>query len=155
MCTYTTEQTPVTGSGKGAPGWFALRQATVYYDHPVHAQAAHTLNIDLADPSRGPAARVALELTAESALDLVDAIHAALAAVPPDLLELDPARRAGAGDRGGQWSRSRCQGRATVTPGAAVSSAASAAPASDSGTVPVTSADGSRAPLSISASIAG
>lgn len=90
MCTYTTVQTPVTGSGKGPDGWFALRRATVYYDHPVHAQAEHTPNIDLADPSRGPGGRVAVELTAASALDLVDAIHAALAAVPPGLAEIDP-----------------------------------------------------------------
>jgi hypothetical protein len=90
MCTYTTEQTSITGSGKGAAGWFDLRTATVYYDHPVHAQAEHTLNIDFADPTRGPAARIAVELTAESALALVDTIRAALAAVPPELLATAP-----------------------------------------------------------------
>jgi hypothetical protein len=35
MCTYLTENVGVTGSGKGAAGWFALREATVYFDHPV------------------------------------------------------------------------------------------------------------------------
>ncbi len=45
--------------------------------------AKHTLNIDLADPSRGPAARAAVELTAASARDLVEAINAALASAPP------------------------------------------------------------------------
>jgi hypothetical protein len=88
MCTYTTEQRAITGSGKGRSGWFDLSTATVYYDHPVHAQAEHTLNIDFADPSQGPAARVAVELTAESALALVDAIRDALAAVPPELTGL-------------------------------------------------------------------
>jgi hypothetical protein len=88
MCTYTTEQRPISGSGKGAGGWFGLSTATVYYDHPVHAQAEHTLNIDFADPSRGPAARVAVELSAASALALVDAIRDALGAVPPELLDL-------------------------------------------------------------------
>jgi hypothetical protein len=75
------------GSAKG-PGsnWFRVTGATVYYDHPVHAMAAHTLNIDLTDPSRGPGARVALELTAASARDLVQAIDAALATVPEELL---------------------------------------------------------------------
>lgn len=90
MCTYTTEQAPVEGSGKGAGGWFRLSTVTVYYDHPVHALADHTLNIDFADPAAGPAARVAVELTAESALALVDAIRAALAAVPADLTGLSP-----------------------------------------------------------------
>jgi hypothetical protein len=47
--------------------------------------AEHTLNIDLADPSLGAAARVAVELTAASARDLVTAIEAALASVPEEL----------------------------------------------------------------------
>jgi hypothetical protein len=59
--------------------------ASVYFDHPVHAMAEHTLNIDVADPARGPQARVALELTAESARELVKAINAALAAAPAAL----------------------------------------------------------------------
>ena len=86
MCTYTTIQTPIEGSAKGAGGsWLRVHEATVYFDHPVHAMAEHTLNIDLADPSRGPSARVAMELTAASARDLVAAINAALAAVPAEL----------------------------------------------------------------------
>ena len=86
MCTYTTEKIDITGSGKGAAGWFALSDATVYFDHPVHAMAEHTLNIDFRNPGKGPAARVAVELTAESARALVAAIEAALSAVPPALV---------------------------------------------------------------------
>jgi hypothetical protein len=47
--------------------------------------AEHTLNIDLTDPSRGPAQRVAVELTARSARELVAAIEAALASAPAGL----------------------------------------------------------------------
>jgi hypothetical protein len=97
MCTYTTERRPIEGSGKGPDGWFRLTTATVYYDHPVHAMADHTLNIDLAAPSKGPQARVAVELTAESALELVDAIMSALAAAPADLTGLPADRVASAG----------------------------------------------------------
>jgi hypothetical protein len=87
MCTYNTVRTEMDGSAKGPHGrWFHVTDATVYYDHPVHAMAEHTLNIDLADPSRGPAARVAVELTATSARALAAAIEEALAAVPEDLL---------------------------------------------------------------------
>jgi Family of unknown function (DUF6295) len=86
MCTYNTEKIEVAGSGKGASGWFALTDATVYFDHPVHAMAAHTLNIDFLNPAQGPSARVAVELTAESARALAAAIEAALAAVPPALV---------------------------------------------------------------------
>jgi hypothetical protein len=86
MCTYATVQSAMTGSAKGPGGsWFRVTDATVYYDHPVHAMAEHTLNIDLADPSRGPAARVAVELTAASARELVAAIQAALASAPAEL----------------------------------------------------------------------
>ena len=79
MCTYATIREAVDGSAKGPGGsWFRVTDATVYYDHPVHAMAEHTLNIDLTDPERGPGARVALELTADSARRLRDAIEAAL-----------------------------------------------------------------------------
>ena len=86
MCTYTTERRTVTGSGKGPDRWTRLDTATVYYDHPVHASAEHTLNIDLAPRDGAPGDRVALELTAEAALALADAIRAALGAVPAALL---------------------------------------------------------------------
>jgi hypothetical protein len=83
MCTYATVRENVVGSAKGPGGtWFHVTDATVYYDHPVHAMAEHTLNIDLADPSRGPGARVAVELTRESATRLVAAVQAALASAP-------------------------------------------------------------------------
>jgi Family of unknown function (DUF6295) len=96
MCTYTTEHREARGSGKGPDGWFRLESATVYYDHPVHAMAEHTLNIDLAARSRGPRARVAVELTAESALELAEAIMSALSAVPPELTGLSADRLASA-----------------------------------------------------------
>jgi hypothetical protein len=88
MCTYATASAQVTGSAKGPGGqWFPVSRVTAYFDHPVHAMAEHTLNIDVADPSRGPTARVALELTAASARALMAAVQAALDAVPPDLAE--------------------------------------------------------------------
>jgi hypothetical protein len=85
VCTYVTHQVDMAGSGKGPDGWFGLTQASVYVDHPYDAPYEHTLNIDFADPARGPAARVAVELTEESALALIDAIRAALASAPPGI----------------------------------------------------------------------
>lgn len=87
MCTYNTEHAQLVGSAKGRQGWFSVSEATVYYDHPVHAAAGHTLNIDVADPSGGPGGRIAMELTAGSARELVAAIERALDRVPPELLE--------------------------------------------------------------------
>jgi hypothetical protein len=65
VCTYITETLSIEGSTKGAGGWFRVTDATVYFDHPAHAQAGHTLNIDFRRPADGPSARVAIELTKE------------------------------------------------------------------------------------------
>lgn len=87
MCTHDTVHADLAGSAKGPNGdWFGVTDATVYYDHPVHAFAVHTLNIDFVAPAKGPTARVAVELTAESARALAAAIHAALDAVPAEIL---------------------------------------------------------------------
>jgi hypothetical protein len=86
MCTYVTENIAAAGSGKGAQGWFGLSEVTVYFDHPVHALADHTLNIDFKNPDLGPSARVAVELTPQTARALVAAIESALAAAPAGLL---------------------------------------------------------------------
>jgi uncharacterized protein DUF6295 len=85
MCTYLTEKVAIDGSGKGAAGWFEVTSASVYVDHPVHAPYAHTVNIDFLNPALGASARVAVELTEESALALVEAIQKALAAAPAGL----------------------------------------------------------------------
>jgi hypothetical protein len=86
MCTYATVKTHIDGSAKGPAGsWFHVTDGTVYFDHPVHAMAEHTLNIDFADPQKGPGARVAVELTAGSARELVAAIQAALDSAPAEL----------------------------------------------------------------------
>jgi hypothetical protein len=86
MCTYATLNTDIDGSAKGPESkWFHVSHGTVYFDHPVHAMADHTLNIDFTDPTRGPSARVAVELTASSARALVEAIEGALASAPADM----------------------------------------------------------------------
>ncbi|MEU7696495.1 DUF6295 family protein [Microbispora hainanensis] len=85
MCTYLTEKFRIDGAAKGGSGWFTVTDGMVYVDHPYHATQEHTVNIDLANPAEGPSARVAIELTEEGALALVEAIHKALAAAPPGL----------------------------------------------------------------------
>ncbi len=79
MCTMISTQVEIEGSGKGTAGWFAVRQAAVSFDHPFHAAAEHALNIDFVDEAKGPGARVAVELTAESARALAGTIMAVLA----------------------------------------------------------------------------
>jgi uncharacterized protein DUF6295 len=86
MCTYLTEKIEVAGSGKGAAGWMKLTDATVYFDHPQHAPAEHTLNIDFLNPAGGPSARIAVELTADSARALAKAIETTLESAPPGMI---------------------------------------------------------------------
>ena len=82
MCTYLTKHLEMDGSGKGAAGWIRVTAASVYFDHPAHAPADHTLNVDLLNPDLGPTARVALELEPRSARQLAEAILELLSADP-------------------------------------------------------------------------
>jgi hypothetical protein len=72
------ERAEVEGSGKGSAGWFAITRANVSYDHPFDAPLEHALNIDFVNESLGPGARVAVELSAQSARSLVETIQAVL-----------------------------------------------------------------------------
>jgi hypothetical protein len=78
MCSYITEQADIMGHGKGASDWLPLTRANVYYDHPVSAPLDHALIIDFTNEAQGASARVAVELSAQSARELVRAIQAAL-----------------------------------------------------------------------------
>ncbi|MCC6500353.1 MAG: hypothetical protein IT313_08825 [Anaerolineales bacterium] len=74
MCTMIVEKVKIDGSGKSASGWFTLDQANVSYDHPFHAPMEHALNIDFVNESKGPSARVAVELSEAAARELVKTI---------------------------------------------------------------------------------
>lgn len=79
MCTMIVQQAPMEGSGKGAAGWFPVQQANVSYDHPFNASMDHALNIDFVNEAQGVGARVAVELSVDSAKKLVETIMAVLA----------------------------------------------------------------------------
>ena len=78
MCTMLTLQTKIECCGKGAQGWFDLREANISYDHPFHFHLEHSLNIDFVNAAQGPSARVAVELTPEAARELAMTILATL-----------------------------------------------------------------------------
>src|SRR3989454_3018486 len=74
-------QNEVSRSGKGQKGWFKLERVNVSYDHPSDARLDHTSNIDFVNEKEGPSARVAVELSPESARKLAEAILTALSQV--------------------------------------------------------------------------
>lgn len=78
MCRAVTIATNVRGSGKGPNRWITLSSANVYLDHPQYSRHEETLNIDLFGSDGDPADRIAIELDAQSAGKLIDAIRAAL-----------------------------------------------------------------------------
>ena len=80
MCTMISMKTAVTGSGKGAAGWFPVRQANVGYDHATHAQLDHALLLDFVNPDLGAGARIAVEMDIASGKALVAQLQAAIAA---------------------------------------------------------------------------
>ena len=75
MCTMIAERVEIEGSGKGTGGWITVTQANVSYDHPFSAPMVHALNIDFVNEALGPGARVAVELSADSARSLVETIQ--------------------------------------------------------------------------------
>jgi hypothetical protein len=78
MCSYIVEKASLVGSAKGPNGWMKIDTAHVYYDHPYHAPLDHALGIDFINVCNGGRERVAVELSAESARELVTKILAAL-----------------------------------------------------------------------------
>ncbi len=78
MCSYIVEKANLVGSAKGANGWMQIDTANVYFDHPFHAPLDHALMIDFVNVANGARERVAVELSADSAREMVAKILAAL-----------------------------------------------------------------------------
>jgi hypothetical protein len=74
MCTMIVEKAEIAGAGRGQQGWFRLSQANVAFDHPDHMDGAHAVNIDFVNPGKGIGARIAVELSPESARKLAETI---------------------------------------------------------------------------------
>lgn len=80
MCTSIVEIVAADGEGKGEGGWFPLTQAVVSYDHPHHALFEEAIVIDFVNADLGPGARVAVEISLQSAKALEAALARAIEA---------------------------------------------------------------------------
>ena len=79
MCSYIVEKARLYGVAKGPnSAWMQVDTANVYYDHPYEAQLDHALCVDFVCDRDGGRERVAIEISRESALDLIEKIKAAL-----------------------------------------------------------------------------
>lgn len=78
MCTSILELVNISGAGKGEDSWFELTRAAVSYDHPHHAMLDEAITIDFVNSTLGPSARVAVEISLQSAKDLTAALLKAI-----------------------------------------------------------------------------
>ena len=78
MCTHVTQRVALIGSAKAGGEWTPVGVASVYVDHPYTTPLEHTLNIDVFPDGHDRSRRVALELSLESAEDLLKALTQAL-----------------------------------------------------------------------------
>jgi hypothetical protein len=76
MCTTIASGAAVTGSGKGANGWFHVDQVYLGYDHPFHAQLEHAVSIDFVNEVTSTKNRLTVELSRESARELANRLLA-------------------------------------------------------------------------------
>jgi len=78
VCTMINEVAAIAGGGRGPQGWFAVNRLSVGYDHPTFVPLEHAITLDFLDDRSGPDARVAVELTPDSARQLIATLQAAL-----------------------------------------------------------------------------
>lgn len=78
MCTSIVEIVKADGAGKSAGGWIDLTHAVVSYDHPHHAMFEEAITIDFVNAALPPGARVAVEISLESAKALSAALAKAI-----------------------------------------------------------------------------
>ncbi|MGX5735807.1 DUF6295 family protein [Bosea thiooxidans] len=80
MCTSIVEIIPAEGMAKRGAGWFTLTQAVVAYDHARHAPLADVITLDFINAGLDAGARAGIELTLDSAKELLAALERAITA---------------------------------------------------------------------------
>ena len=75
MCSYIVEKAALIGSAKAAGEWRPVTNAVVSVDHPSHATLDHALIVDFVNAGRPVSERVALELSVESARELISCMQ--------------------------------------------------------------------------------
>ena len=88
MCTSIIEVVGADGMAKRGDQWFALTQAVVAYDHARHAPLADVITLDFINAGLEPGARAGVELTLETAKELLAALDRAIAAAEREEAEV-------------------------------------------------------------------
>jgi len=80
MCTSIVEIIHAEGMAKRGSEWFDLTGAVVAYDHARHAPFGDVITLDFVNSNLEPGARAGVELTLDSAKELLAALDRAIAA---------------------------------------------------------------------------
>ena len=80
MCTSIVEIIPAEGMAKRGAEWFTLTQAVVAYDHARHAPLADVITLDFINAGLDAGARAGIELTLDTAKELLAALERAITA---------------------------------------------------------------------------
>src|SRR5258708_32832284 len=96
MWTVIVEIVRAGGMAKRGDEWFALTQAVVAYDHARHAHLADVITLDFINAGLEPGARAGVELTLDTAKELLVALGRAITAAEVEEAEV---RREGAPQR--------------------------------------------------------
>ncbi|MBA47303.1 MAG: hypothetical protein CL893_04355 [Dehalococcoidia bacterium] len=78
MCTMISEKADVKGSGKKTTNWIPLDSCDIYYDHSTYVDCEHSITLSFKNEMNPIDSRITVEITPESAKDIINKINAAL-----------------------------------------------------------------------------
>ena len=78
MCTMISEKADVKGSGKKSNNWIPLDSCDIYYDHSTYVDCEHSITLSFKNELNPIDSRITVEITPESAKDMMDKIKIAL-----------------------------------------------------------------------------
>ena len=78
MCTMISEKVDVKGSGKKTNNWIPLDSCDIYYDHSTYVDCEHSITLSFKNEMNPIDSRITVEITPESAKDIINKINAAL-----------------------------------------------------------------------------
>ncbi len=78
MCTMISEKANVKGSGKKSNNWIPLDSCDIYYDHSTYVDCEHSITLSFKNQMNPIDSRITVEITPESAKDMMDKIKIAL-----------------------------------------------------------------------------
>tara|TARA_Y100000768_G_scaffold388534_1_gene385013 strand:+ start:3599 stop:3847 length:249 start_codon:yes stop_codon:yes gene_type:complete len=73
-----SEKADVKGSGKKTTNWIPLDSCDIYYDHSTYVDCEHSITLSFKNEMNPIDSRITVEITPESAKDIINKINAAL-----------------------------------------------------------------------------